>query len=150
MRAVIQRVSDASVTVHGQLIGSIEHGLLVYVGVTHSDTEKDVSYMAHKIVNMRVFEDDQGKMNLSLKDIGGKMLVVSQFTLYGDMNKGHRPSFNKAAEPKQAHALYELFMKEVEQKEVEVQTGLFGEHMKVAYTNDGPVTIVLDSPLREV
>lgn len=145
MRAVIQRVTDASVRVDGQLIGSIDRGLLVYLGVYQGDSEKEVDYLVHKIINMRLFTDENGKMNLALKEIEGKLLVVSQFTLCADLSKGHRPSFNPAAEPSSAQNLYTLFVQKARSKGFEVETGSFGSKMKVSYTNEGPVTIVVDS-----
>ncbi|WP_024621045.1 D-aminoacyl-tRNA deacylase [Metaclostridioides mangenotii] len=145
MRSVVQRVSSSSVTVDGDVIGKIDKGLMVLLGVTHDDTSKDVDYMIDKILNLRIFEDEDDKMNLSLKDIGGELLVVSQFTLYGDCRKGRRPSFTNAAKPDLADKLYEEFIAKAKSQGLNVGTGQFGAHMMVDLTNDGPVTILLDS-----
>ncbi|MGL5694166.1 MAG: D-aminoacyl-tRNA deacylase [Peptostreptococcaceae bacterium] len=145
MRAVVQRVSSSKVTVEGEVTGEISKGLLVLLGVTHEDTSKDVDYMIDKILNLRIFEDENEKMNLSLKDVGGELLVVSQFTLYGDCRKGKRPSFSNAARPDQATKLYEEYVEKAKNEGLKVGTGKFGAHMMVDLTNDGPVTILLDS-----
>lgn len=145
MRSVVQRVSSSSVTVDGGMIVKIDKGLMVLLGVTHDDTSKDVDYMIDKILNLRIFEDEEDKMNLSLKDVGGELLVVSQFTLYGDCRKGRRPSFTNAARPDQADKLYEEFVAKAKAQGLNVGTGQFGAHMMVDLTNDGPVTILLDS-----
>ena len=145
MRAIVQRVSRASVTVENEVTGAIERGFLVLLGVGKDDTQDDVIYLAGKIAGLRVFEDDAGKMNRSLDDVGGKMLVVSQFTLLGDCRKGRRPSFIKAAAPEKADELYRSFVAEVRGQGIEVQTGRFREHMNVELVNDGPVTLLLDS-----
>lgn len=145
MRACVQRVSQASVTVDGQVVGRIGRGLLVLLGVTVDDESKDASYLAEKITTLRIFNDDDGKMNRSLLDTGGQMLVVSQFTLLGDCRKGRRPSFIQAAGPEIAQRLYELFVAQVQSVGVLVQTGRFQAQMDVALVNDGPVTILLDS-----
>lgn len=145
MRAVVQRVSQASVVVDGQLTGSAKRGLLVLLGVGKGDTEKEVRYMADKIVNLRIFEDENDKMNLSLVDINGDLLVVSQFTLYGDVRKGRRPGFDGAAPPEVANDLYEKFVDYCKCLGVPTETGVFQAHMMVDLTNDGPVTILLDS-----
>lgn len=145
MRAVVQRVSSSKVTVDENVTGEISKGLLVLLGVTHEDTSKDVDYMIDKILNLRIFEDENEKMNLSLKDVGGELLVVSQFTLYGDCRKGKRPSFSNAARPDVAIPLYEEFIKKAKDQDVVVSTGEFGAHMMVDLTNDGPVTILLES-----
>ena len=145
MRAVIQRVTEGSVQVNGQTLGEIDHGFVVLLGVTHDDDENDVNYLAEKIVNLRIFEDDEGKMNLSLIDVGGKLLSISQFTLYGDSRKGRRPNFMQAAKPEMANVLYEQFNEKVREFGIGVETGVFGEHMKVSLTNDGPVTLIIDS-----
>ena len=145
MRAVVQRVSSSKVTVEERITGEISKGLLVLLGVTHEDTSKDVDYMIDKILNLRIFEDENEKMNLSLKDVGGELLVVSQFTLYGDCRKGKRPSFSSAARPDVATPLYEEFVQKAKDQNVVVGTGEFGAHMMVDLTNDGPVTILLES-----
>lgn len=145
MRACVQRVSEASVTVEGNVVGQIGHGMLVLLGITQDDTRRDVQFMAEKTTGLRIFEDDEGKMNRSLVDVDGSMLVVSQFTLLGDCRKGRRPSFIAAAEPDLAERLYETFVEEVQQRNVTVATGQFRAHMDVALVNDGPVTLLLDS-----
>ena len=145
MRAVVQRVSSSKVTVDGEVTGEINKGLLVLLGVTHEDTSKDVDYIIDKVLNLRIFEDENEKMNLSLKDVGGELLVVSQFTLYGDARKGRRPSFSDAARPEIANPLYEEFVQKVKDLNINVGTGKFGAHMMVDLTNDGPVTILLES-----
>lgn len=145
MRAVIQRVSNSSVSISGKIIGKIEKGLLVFLGVGKNDTEKDAEYLANKIVNLRIFEDENGKMNRSLIEIGGRMLVVPQFTLYSDCSKGRRPSFVEASEPKKANRLYEHFAYLVSQKKIQVEKGKFQEMMSVSLVNDGPVTFIINS-----
>lgn len=145
MRCVIQRVTEASVTVEGSVIGQIGQGLMVLIGVTPGDQEKDVRYMAEKIPNLRIFEDDAGKMNRSVKDVGGSILAVSQFTLYGDARGGRRPSFTAAARPEEANARYEELIAALRAQGMKVETGRFGADMKVALVNDGPVTILMDS-----
>ncbi len=145
MRAVVQRVSSASVVVEDEVVGRIDHGFLVLLGVSQSDTQDDVIFLAGKIAGLRVFEDDDGKMNRSLTDVEGKMLVVSQFTLYGDCRKGRRPSFVAAAPPERADELYRSFVAEVRGQGVEVETGRFQAHMDVSLVNDGPVTLLRDS-----
>ncbi len=145
MRACVQRVRQAKVTVEGQVTGQIGSGLLVLLGVAQEDTEVDARYLAEKTAGLRVFEDDAGKMNRSLIESGGAMLVVSQFTLLGDCRRGRRPSFTTAAEPEQAVRLYESFVACVRQFGCEVQCGRFREHMLVELANDGPVTLLLDS-----
>lgn len=145
MRAVVQRVSSASVVVAGELVGRIERGFLVLLGVAESDTAEDARTLARKVTGLRVFEDDAGKMNLGLADIGGAMLVVSQFTLLGDCRQGRRPSFVAAARPDQAEMLYQLFVSEVRDLGTTVATGRFQQHMEVSLVNDGPVTLLLDS-----
>lgn len=145
MRAVVQKVAQSRVTVEQEVTGEIQQGLMVLLGVTHDDTEQDARYMAEKIANLRIFEDAEEKLNLSVKDIGGAVLSVSQFTLYGDCRKGRRPSFTEAARPEYANALYEQFNLFLELEGVPVQTGRFQTHMMVELTNDGPVTILLDS-----
>lgn len=145
MRAVVQRVDKAKVTVDGKIVGEISKGLMVLVGVVEGDTEKDVQYLADKVTGLRIFEDEAEKMNLSVKDIGGEILSVSQFTLYGDCRKGKRPSFDKAAKTETAIVLYEKFNELCRQQNIKVETGVFGAHMLVELANNGPVTILLDS-----
>jgi D-tyrosyl-tRNA(Tyr) deacylase len=145
MRAVVQRVSQASVTVEGEVVGKIGRGLLVLLGVGTDDRDDDARQLADKIVEMRIFEDDAGKMNRSLLEIGGGVLVVSQFTLWGDCRKGRRPSFVAAAAPEIAERLYETFVAAVGVRGLVVETGRFRAHMDVALVNDGPVTLLLDS-----
>ena len=145
MRAVVQRVSEASVAVAGEIVGDIGEGVLVLVGVARDDTHTDADYLAEKIVNLRIFADDEGKMNRSLLETGGAMLVVSQFTLYGDVRRGRRPSYSDAAEPERANELYEYFVDRVKSFEVTAETGIFQAMMKVGSINDGPVTILVDS-----
>ena len=145
MRAVIQRVSEASVEISGEVVGKIGVGLLVLLAVARNDERGDADYLAEKITNLRIFADDEGKMNRSLLDTGGAMLVVSQFTLYGDVRRGRRPSYSDAAEPEKANELYEYFVERVRSLGVKVQTGVFQAMMKVRLVNDGPVTILLDS-----
>lgn len=145
MRAIVQRVDRACVTVDGQTTGAIKKGLLVLVGVTADDTEKDIQYLADKVTGLRIFEDEEGKMNLSVKDVGGSILSVSQFTLYGDCRKGKRPSFDKAAKPEMANEFYERFNELCRIQGVDVETGIFRAHMLVELVNNGPVTLILDS-----
>jgi D-tyrosyl-tRNA(Tyr) deacylase len=145
MRAVVQRVTEARVEVAGEVVGEIGAGLLVLLGVARDDTTSDADYLTEKIINLRIFDDDDGKMNRSLLDIGGEMLVVSQFTLYGDVRRGRRPSYSDAAEPEKANELYEYFVERVRSLGVRVETGVFQAMMKVSLINDGPVTILLDS-----
>ena len=145
MRAVIQRVQSASVYVDERLTGQIKKGLLVFIGIGKGDGENDISYMVSKIPELRIFEDTSGKFNLSLKEIGGEMLVVSQFTLYGDCRKGRRPSFTDAEEPNNAKNLYERFLSRLKGEGVSIQTGEFQAKMEVHLINDGPVTLWLDS-----
>lgn len=145
MRAVIQRVSQSNVQVNNKIVGEINEGLMVLLGVSLEDTLEDVKFLAEKIVNLRIFEDEQGKMNLSVKDVKGKILSISQFTLYGDCRKGRRPSFVEAAKPDQAEKLYEEFNKYIKNLGVDLETGTFQADMKVFLINDGPVTFILDS-----
>lgn len=145
MKVVIQRAKQAHVLVDGQIESKINQGLVLLVGVTHDDTTKDVDYLAKKIINLRIFQDSEGKMNQSLKDIQGSILSVSQFTLYGDTKKGRRPNFMQAAPPKLAEQIYNTFNKRLEQFGVQVETGIFGETMDVSLINDGPVTLILNS-----
>lgn len=149
MRAVIQRVARAAVSVEGVVVGSIGPGLLVFLGVGKTDTASDADALAEKIVHLRVFRDDEGKMNLGLLDAGGALLAVSQFTLYGDTRKGRRPGFDAAARPDQARALYERFVEAVRGRGVAVETGMFQAHMEVSLVNDGPVTLLVESRGRE-
>lgn len=145
MRAVVQRAKKASVTVDGVIIGSINHGLVVLLGVTDTDTEKDMLAIVQKLIHLRIFEDDAGKMNESLMDKTGSILSVSQFTLFADIQKGRRPSFIKAAPPEKALALYEAFNQELVNNGVHVETGEFGAMMDVELINDGPVTIIIET-----
>ncbi|MBI3951745.1 MAG: D-tyrosyl-tRNA(Tyr) deacylase [Acidobacteria bacterium] len=145
MRAVVQRVTSAEVRVGGAVVGRINRGLLVLLGVGAEDTEADADYLAEKIAYLRIFEDEEDKMNRSLMDVGGEMLVVSQFTLYGDCRRGRRPSYSSAAPPEQANQLYQYFVAKIRQYGVKVETGVFQEMMDVELINYGPVTILLDS-----
>jgi D-tyrosyl-tRNA(Tyr) deacylase len=145
MRAVVQRVSRAKVTVDGEITGEIGPGLLVLLGVAHCDTEADADYLVGKIAGLRVFEDEEGKMNRAVGEIGGAVLAVSQFTLYGDVRRGKRPSFDAAARPEQARRLYEYFVEQVWAQGLRCETGRFQAMMDVELVNDGPVTILLDS-----
>ena len=145
MKFLVQRVTEASVTVDNIVTGKIEKGFLVLIGITHSDSKDDADFLINKLLNLRVFSDENGKMNLSVKDVGGEILSVSQFTLYGDCRKGKRPSFDKAARPEAANMLYEKFNELCRQQGVQVETGVFRSHMQVELVNDGPVTILLDS-----
>jgi D-tyrosyl-tRNA(Tyr) deacylase len=145
MRIVLQRVTRAHVEVGGETAGSIGAGLVILIGVTHPDTQEDADYLASKIIQLRIFPDDEGRMNRSLLDAGGALLVVSQFTLYGDCRKGRRPSFDRAAAPEAARGLYEYFVQRLRSSNVKVETGVFQAEMEVHLVNDGPVTFVLDS-----
>ena len=145
MRAVVQRVSSASVEVDDSITGKIEAGLLVLVGVTKTDAQADAAFLVEKIINLRIFPDDADKMNRSLLDTGGALLVVSQFTLYGDCRKGRRPSFDQAAPAEQARALYEEFVGLARRAGVRVETGIFQAHMAVSLVNDGPVTLIVET-----
>ena len=145
MRVVLQRSKAAKVVVAGEIVGEIERGLVLLVGVTHGDTAEDAMYLAEKIANLRIFEDENGKMNHSLLDVGGSILSVSQFTLYGDCRKGRRPNFMDAARPEEANILYEQFNDELRKRGVHTETGQFGAMMDVQFTNDGPVTLILES-----
>lgn len=146
MRSVVQRAKEAKVYVEGEIVGAIDHGLMVLVGVEPDDEQVDLEFMADKIANLRIFEDENDKMNLSVKDVGGKILLVSQFTLMGDCRKGRRPNFMGAARPEKANPTFEALKTKLEtQYDLEVETGKFGAHMKVDFVNDGPVTLLLDS-----
>lgn len=145
MKAVIQRARNASVEVKGKIVGTIDNGLVILLGVTHEDTIEDAKYLANKIAHLRIFEDDKGKMNLSLKDIDGDVLSISQFTLYSDTKKGRRPNFMQAAAPDHAKKMYDVFNELIKDMSVHVETGVFGAMMDVKLTNVGPVTIILDS-----
>ena len=145
MRVVLQRAREASVEVEGKTVGQINKGLVLLVGATAGDSEKEVVYLADKCANLRIFEDHEGKMNLSALEVGGEILVISQFTLYGDTRKGRRPSFTEAMEPKEAEKLYLIFIDYLKEKGLRVEQGIFGAKMLVKIFNDGPVTFVLDS-----
>jgi len=145
MRAIVQRVSRASVTVNGEVVGKIDNGLCVLLGVGQQDKEADADYLAEKISGLRIFEDGNRKMNLSVQDVGGTVLAVSQFTLYGDVRKGKRPSFDAAARPERAKELYEYFVAQLRSRGLRCETGIFQAMMQVELVNDGPVTIMLDS-----
>ncbi|WP_240414329.1 D-aminoacyl-tRNA deacylase [Paenibacillus periandrae] len=145
MRIVVQRSKQASVVVDGVTVGSIRNGLVLLVGVTHEDTEQDARYAAEKISGLRIFEDETGKMNLSITETAGQILSVSQFTLYGDCRKGRRPNFMAAARPEQAEPLYEQFNEHLRRLGLQVETGVFGAMMDVALVNDGPVTLIIES-----
>jgi D-aminoacyl-tRNA deacylase len=144
MKAVIQRVSSSSVKVDNKIVGQIDKGFVVLLGIAHDDTKKEIEFIAGKVANLRIFEDKEGKMNLSLKDVKGKILIISQFTLYGDARKGNRPSFTKAARPEVAIPLYEYFIKEMQKLSIPVASGIFGAKMEVEIHNSGPVTIILE------
>lgn len=148
MKAVIQRVSEAKVVVDGKPVGAIERGILVLLGVEKGDAEKDADWLAEKIASLRIFEDEAGKMNLSIQDISGGLLIVSQFTLAGNCAKGRRPSFDTAAPPQEANRLYEYFVEKAKSLGIPIQTGIFQADMKVSLVNDGPVTFILESPKR--
>jgi len=145
MRAIVQRVKSANVQIDGQLVAEIESGLLIFLGISIDDQQSDIDYLIRKIANLRIFRDDDLRMNKSLLDVGGQALVVSQFTLYGDCRKGRRPNFSQAAKPEQAHQLYQVFVNQLLQLGVDVKTGVFQATMEVELTNDGPITILLDS-----
>lgn len=144
MKLVIQRVTDAKVEVDNKIVGQIKQGFLVLFGVSKDDTKEQADFLAEKLCNLRVFKDDNDKMNLSIKDIDGELLIVSQFTLYADCKKGNRPSFVNAAAPDEANELYEYFMEQCKKNVRKVEKGIFGAHMKVSLLNDGPVTIILE------
>ncbi len=144
MKALLQRVSHATVTVDGRIVGQIQRGFVILVGITHSDGQAEADWLAQKIVGIRLFEDGEGKMNLALNDVGGEILAVSQFTLYGDTRKGRRPSFINAARPRQAEPLFDYFVAQLRQHGFTVATGIFGADMQVDIHNDGPVTLMLE------
>lgn len=144
MKLVVQRVKNAKVEVDGKTVGSIDKGFLVLLGVTHTDTKETADYLVKKLCKLRVFEDENGKMNLGLKDIEGQLLIVSQFTLYADCSEGNRPSFINAAKPDMANELYEYFCKKCEEQDIKVEKGIFGADMQVSLLNDGPVTIIME------
>jgi D-tyrosyl-tRNA(Tyr) deacylase len=147
MKLIIQRTNGVELLVNDRLNSSTKKGLLVLFGTKSDDTEAPIVKLADKVANLRIFEDDEGKMNLSLKDINGELMVVSQFTLYADTKKGRRPSFNKAQEPKEAERLYNLFVDELKKQNLKVETGVFGAKMDIKFNNDGPVTIIIDDEL---
>ena len=144
MKIVIQRVANAQVEVDKKVVGQIGKGFLVLVGVTHEDTKENADYLVKKLCKLRVFTDENDKMNLSLKDVNGELLIVSQFTLYANCKDGNRPSFVEAAKPEQANELYEYFCSECEKNDIKVEKGIFGADMKVSLLNDGPVTIIIE------
>ena len=144
MKLVVQRVLNSDVKVDNKIEGKINKGFMVLCGITHTDTEKEAEYLSKKLCNLRVFEDEQGKMNLSIKDINGELLIISQFTLYADCSNGNRPSFTNAAKPEFANELYEYFLEKCREEGIAVQKGIFGADMKVSLINDGPVTIILE------
>lgn len=144
MKAVIQRVKNAQVDVDGKTVGKIETGFLVLLGITHNDTKEQADYLVKKICNLRVFTDENQKMNLSLKDVNGELLIISQFTLYADCSNGNRPSFTEAANKNKANELYEYFCSECEKDGIHIEKGIFGADMKVSLLNDGPVTIIIE------
>ena len=145
MRAVVQRVTEGKVLVEGKIVGAIGKGLMILLGIRNEDTEKDAEWLAEKCVNLRIFENEEGKFHFSLLDISGEILVVSQFTLYSDCRRGRRPSFTAAAPPELAEKLYNRFLEILKQKELKVETGIFAARMKVEIHNDGPVTLILNS-----
>ena len=144
MKLLIQRVQNASVTVDNKQVGKIGKGFLVLCGITHTDSEKEANYLAKKLCNLRVFEDENEKMNLSIKDIKGELLIVSQFTLYADCSSGNRPSFTDAAKPEKANELYKYFIEQCKLHELNVETGIFGSNMQISLVNDWPVTIMIE------
>lgn len=144
MKIVVQRVKNAQVEVEDKIVGKINQGFLVLLGVTHNDTKEQADYLIKKLCKLRVFTDNEGKMNLSLKDVNGELLIVSQFTLYADCSQGNRPSFTEAAKPNIANQLYEYFCSECEKNDIHVEKGVFGADMKVSLLNDGPVTIIIE------
>ena len=146
MRALIQRVSSSSVKVDGDIVGKSGKGLLIFLGITHDDTMNELIYLVNKCANLRIFEDEDGKMNRSLLDVGGEALIISQFTLYGDCRKGRRPSFVDAARPEKAIPFYERFIDEFKKLGIKTESGIFGADMKVGLVNDGPVTLMVETP----
>ena len=150
MKLVVQRVSHASVTVEGNVVGKINNGLMILIGAKKGDTEKDVEYCVEKALNLRIFSDENDKMNLSVKDIQGELLLISQFTLYGDTSHGRRPSFIEAEEPEHANELYELFIEKAKESGLKVEKGIFGADMKVELLNNGPVTLIVESPEKKI
>ncbi len=144
MKLVVQRVKNAKVEVENKIVGNINKGFLVLLGVTHNDNKEVADYLVRKLCNLRVFEDENEKMNLSIKDVQGELLIVSQFTLYADTTGGNRPSFINSAKPEEANKLYEYFCEQCQKNEIKVKTGIFGAHMDVSLLNDGPVTIILE------
>lgn len=148
MRAVIQRAKKASVRVENETVGEISHGLVIFIGVEDNDGKEDISYLVRKISNLRIFEDDEAKMNLSVKDVEGDILSISQFTLHADTKKGNRPSFVGAADPEYADKVYNQFNESLSDEGIRVETGRFGKHMEIDFINDGPVTILIDSKNR--
>jgi len=149
MKLVVQRVSHASVTVDGEIVGKINEGLMILIGAKKGDTEKDVEYCVEKALNLRIFRDENDKMNLSVLDIQGELLLISQFTLYGDTSHGRRPSFIEAEEPEHANELYELFIEKAKQSGLKIEKGIFGADMKVELLNNGPVTLIVESKNNE-
>jgi len=149
MKVVIQRVSEASVTVGGQIVGAISNGLLLLIGIDEQDDESDANWLVQKILNLRIFSDAEGKMNLSVQDIQGEILCISQFTLIAEYKKGNRPGFSKAAKPEQAIPLFEYFKNEISKSGLKTESGIFGADMKVSLLNNGPVTIVMDSKTKQ-
>lgn len=145
MRAVVQRVKKSSCRVDNEIVGKIDKGLLLLLGIGQDDNEKDLDYLVDKVLGLRIFSDEDGKMNLSLEDIGGQILIISQFTLYGDARKGKRPSFSKSSSPELGEKYYNQFIDKVKSKGIKTETGIFGAHMDIELINDGPVTILLDS-----
>ena len=146
MRALVQRVKKGSVSIDGKIHGAIDQGLVILLGITHEDTEKDADFVADKCVDLRIFEDENGKMNKSLEDINGSILLISQFTLYAATRKGRRPSFDAAARPEVAEPLYEYFIQKLRSRGIKVETGVFGAYMQVEIHNDGPVTMMVEYP----
>lgn len=144
MKIVVQRVKEAKVEVDNEIVGKIEKGFLVLIGITHTDTKENADYLVKKLCNLRIFADEEGKMNKSLKDVDGKLLLISQFTLYSNCSQGNRPSFIEAARPEQANEIYEYFCEECRKKDIEVEKGIFGADMQVTLLNDGPVTIIIE------